>query len=64
MCELEHHRSHKKEVHLFKKVGSLWVVALYLLLFILQSLLYYSFLWLQMDCAQYYYNPPDPMRQE
>ena len=26
MCELEHHRSHKKEVHLF---GSLWVVALY-----------------------------------
>ena len=27
MCELEHHRSHKKEVHLFKK--SLWVVALY-----------------------------------
>ena len=29
MCELEHHRSHKKEVHLFKKVGSLWVVALY-----------------------------------
>ena len=30
MCELEHHRSHKKEVHLFKKVGSLWVVALYM----------------------------------